>query len=150
MSISPLRLITIALVCAGALACDESLSSLAGPTPSLEPTFSSIQAEIFESTDSAGRSACTNCHSATGRSPVGGLNLDHAVAYANLVNVPVREKAGAIRVIPGDPDNSYLVKKLEGASDIAGRRMPFNGPPHLTDGQITIIKRWIANGAPRN
>ncbi len=150
MSISPVRLITIGLVCVTALACDESLSSLAGPTPSLEPTFSSIQAEIFESTDSAGRSACTNCHSATGRNPVGGLNLDHAAAYANLVNVPVREKPGAIRVIPGDPDNSYLIKKLEGASDIAGRRMPFNGPPYLTDGQIQIIRRWIQIGAPNN
>src|SRR6185436_10195754 len=36
-------------------ACDEKLSSIAGPTPNLEPTFSSIQAEIFESTDVGGR-----------------------------------------------------------------------------------------------
>ena len=35
-------------------ACDENLSSIAGPTPNLEPTFSSIQAEIFESTDVGG------------------------------------------------------------------------------------------------
>lgn len=150
MSISPLRLIVVALTCAAALACDESLSQLAGPTPSLEPTFSSIQKEIFEATDSSGRSACTNCHTNTGRNPSGGLNLNHEVAYDQLVNAPVRQKPGAIRVIPGDPENSYLVKKLEGTPDITGRRMPFNGPPYLTDGQITIIKRWISNGAPRN
>ena len=141
---------TVAFMCAAAIACDESLSKLAGPTPSLEPTFSSIQKEIFESTDSSGRSACTNCHTNTGRNPSGGLNLNHDVAYDQLVNVPVREKAGAIRVIPGNPDGSYLVHKLEGAADITGRRMPFNGPPYLTDGQITSIKRWIANGAARN
>jgi hypothetical protein len=28
--------------------------------------------------------------------------------------------------------------------------MPFTGPPYLTDGQILIIRRWIALGAPRN
>jgi hypothetical protein len=147
-----LRRLTIACFCAAAaVACDESLSKLAGPTPSLEPTFASIQSQIFETTDSAGRSACTNCHTNNGgRNPSGGMNLNHDVAYDQLVNVASRGKPGAIRVIPGDPINSYFIHKLEGAADIAGRRMPFNGPPYLTDGQITIIKRWIANGAPRN
>ena len=93
---------------------------IAGPTPSLEPTFASIQREIFESTDSAGRTACTNCHTTTGRNPSGGLNLNHDAAYEQLVNVAVRGKPGAVRVIPGDPDNSYLVQKLEGATSIAG------------------------------
>ena len=46
-------------------ACDEKLSSIAGPTPNLEPTFASIQKEIFETTDSAGRVACTGCHTST-------------------------------------------------------------------------------------
>lgn len=131
-------------------ACDEKLSSVAGPTPNLEPTFASIQRDIFEATDSSGRSACTTCHSSTGRTPSGGLNLNHDVAFDQLVNTAVREKAGEIRVKPGDPDSSYLVKKLLGTADITGRRMPFNGPPYLSDGQILIIKRWIASGAPRN
>jgi hypothetical protein len=133
-----------------ALACDESLSKLAGPTPSLEPTFASVQKEIFESTDAAGRTACVNCHTNTGRNPSGGLNLNHDVAYDQIVNVPSRGKPAAIRVIPGDPENSYLVHKIEGLPDIVGRRMPFTGPPFLTDGQILILKRWIANGAARN
>jgi hypothetical protein len=133
-----------------ALACDESLSKLAGPTPSLEPTFASVQKEIFESTDVAGRTACVNCHTSTGRNPSGGMNLNHDVAYDQIVNVASRGKPGAIRVIPGDPENSYLVHKIEGLPDIVGRRMPFTGPPFLTDGQILILKRWIANGAARN
>jgi hypothetical protein len=53
-------------------------------------------------------------------------------------------------VIPGDPENSYLVHKVEGRPGIVGVRMPTVGPPYLTDGQILILKRWIANGAPRN
>ena len=81
--------------------------------------------------------------------PPAGLNLMHDVAYDQLVNVPSR-KARAIRVAPGDPDNSYLIHKIEGRSGIVGVRMPFNGPPFLTDGQILIIRRWIELGAPRN
>jgi hypothetical protein len=134
----------------GGSACDEKLSTLAGPSPNLTPTFSAVQSSIFESTDGAGRTACTQCHTSAGRVPAGGLDLSHDRAYDVLVNAPVVEKAGAIRVVPSDPDNSYLIQKLEGAATIVGRRMPLNGPPYLTDGQVLIIRRWIADGAPRN
>jgi Planctomycete cytochrome C len=139
------------VVLAGSLAwsaCDEKLSTIAGPTPNLTPNFATIQSEIFEKTDSAGRTACTNCHTSTGRNPSGGLDLNHAIAYDQLINVPARGKTGTMRVVPGDPDNSYLIQKLEG-TNINGRRMPNNGPPYLTDGQILIVRRWVANGAPR-
>jgi hypothetical protein len=132
----------------GITACDEKLSDLTGPTPNLQPTFSSIQQNIFEASDSSGRLACTQCHNAIG-SLFTGLNLTNAVAYANLVNVPVREKAGARRVIPGDPENSYLIQKLEGRASV-GARMPLNSPAYLTDGQIRVIKRWIELGAPND
>jgi hypothetical protein len=147
------RLLLTAGLCTAVTAfagCDEKLSTVAGPTPGLEPTFASIQQTIFESTDSAGRQACTACHTSTGRNPSGGMNLNHDTAYDQLVSAPARGKAGAVRVIPGDPDNSYLIHKLDGAADIVGRRMPFNGPPFLTDGQMLIIRRWITIGAPRN
>ena len=134
-----------------AAACDESLSSLAGPTPNLEPTFASIQRDIFEVTDSAGRAACVNCHTdAGGRIPQMGLNLRHEVAYANLVGVASRGKPQLQRVKPGDPDNSYLVHKAQGGPDIVGQRMPRTGGPYLTEGQMLILRRWIALGAPNN
>jgi len=138
-------LIALAL---GTVGCDESLSNLTGPTPDLEPTFSSIQQNICSAGDSSGRPACTNCHNAIG-SRFNGLDLTAAVSYNNLVNVPSRFKAGAIRVIPGDPENSYLIHKLEGRSTIAGVRMPLNGP-YLQPGQILVIRRWIEIGAPNN
>jgi hypothetical protein len=146
-----IRLLVVgAFVCVAGVACDENLSSLVGPTPNLEPTFSSIQAEIFEKTDGAGRTACTTCHTSTLRNPSGGMNLNHDVAYAQIVNAPTRSPVGKTRVIPGDPDNSYLIQKLECCAVINGKRMPNNGPPYLTDGQILVIRRWIAIGAPNN
>src|SRR5205814_5464680 len=117
------------------------------PTPNLEPTFSSIQREIFDTTDSSGRLACTNCHTNVGRNPSGGLNLVSGVSYANLIRVPSTGKPGAVRVIPGDPDNSYIIHKLEWKSDIVCVRMPRGNGPFLTVVQIPVIKRWISNGA---
>jgi len=141
-------LVTGALGLAG---CDEDLSPIAGPTPNLQPTFSSIQREIFQTTDSAGRAACINCHNpAGGAFRLVGLDLTGDAAYGLLVGVAAREKPALLRVAPGDPENSYIIHKLEGRSDIVGLRMPRSGPPYLTDGQIRIIKRWIETGAENN
>ncbi len=132
----------------GVAACDEKLSDLTGPTPNLQPTLSSIQREIFETTDSSGRVSCTQCHAPVGgRGAAAGLNLTSATAYAALVGVASVTKPGTVRVVPGDPENSYLVHKLEGRLDIVGLRMPRTAGPFLTDGQMLVIKRWIALGA---
>lgn len=139
------------LLLAGAgAACDEKLSDLTGPTPDLTTTFASIQREIFNARDSAGRPACTQCHAAGGLAAATGLILTEGVAYGNLVNRPSRLRPGEILVIPGDPSNSYLVRKLEGAPDITGVRMPFAGGPFLTTGQMAVIRRWIEQGAADN
>jgi hypothetical protein len=144
------RLLHCALVLAstlGSVGCDEALSDLTGPTPNLEPTFSSIQQNIFSAGDSSGRPACTNCHNtALNR---GLLDLSPAVSYNNLVNVASRLRPGAVRVVPSNPDNSYLIHKLEGTVPITGVRMPLGGP-YLESGQILVIRRWIEIGAPNN
>ena len=132
-------------VAVGAAACDENLSDVTGPTQNLTPTFSSIQADIFNAPDSAGRLACTQCHNAIG-GRFNGLDLSAAVAYTNLVGRASVGKPGAVRVIAGDPENSYLIHKLEGRPGIVGARMPLLGPA-LTEGQILVIKRWIQLGA---
>ena len=133
-------------LCAMASGCDEKLSSVTGPTPNLEPTIESIQNEIFTSSDSSGRTSCITCHTNQGRTPAQGLNLAGDAIRA-LVNVPSTQKSGAILVIPGDPANSYLIQKIKGAGGITGLRMPRNGPPYLTDGQVLVIERWIQLGA---
>lgn len=141
-----LRVCGAVIALAAVTACDEKLSDLTGPTPNLQPTFSSIQREIFDTTDASGRQACTNCHTDAGRAPSGGLNLRAGASYNALVGAASRGKPGAVRVIPGDPANSYLIHKLEGRADIAGTRMP-RGNTVLTDGQILVIRRWIERGA---
>lgn len=130
--------------------CDEQLSDFTGPTPNLAPTFASIQREIFSTQDSSGRAACTQCHTNVGRTPAAGLNLVDGAAFGALVGRPSINKPGETFVIPGDPDNSYLVKKLDGAAGIVGVRMPRTNGPFLTDGQMLVIRRWIKEGAANN
>jgi hypothetical protein len=144
-----LLLLTLLLSLAAA-GCDEKLSDVTGPTPNLTTTFTSIQREIFNARDSSGRPACTQCHAAGGIAAGTGLILTEGASYANLVNRPSRLRPGETLVIPGDPDNSYVVRKLEGGPNINGVRMPFAGGPYLSTGQIAVIRRWIEQGAANN
>jgi mono/diheme cytochrome c family protein len=105
--------------------------------------LSLIQTQIFDP-------GCATCHTDVGRTPSAGLNLKSGSAFANLVSVPSSGLPGAVRVIAGNANNSYLVQKLEGAAGIAGLRMPRNGPPFLTDAQVKMIRDWIAAGALNN
>ena len=130
--------------------CDEDLSTVTGPTPNLETTFSSIQRDIFNARDLANRQACIECHTDVGRTPAGNLVLLEGRSYNNLVGRSSTGEGGATLVIPNDPDNSYIVHKLEGQADIAGQRMPRGSGPFLTEGQIVVIRRWIELGALNN
>jgi len=145
-----LGIIVAGLLASAASGCDEALSDVTGPTHDLQPTFSSIQRDIFDQADSAGRPACTQCHRpGVGPFVAGGLNLTPGASYAALVGVASFERPGLRRVAPGDPDNSYLLHKLEGRTGIVGVRMPLGGP-YLTDGQIRVVRRWIELGAPND
>lgn len=53
-----------------------------------------------------------------------------------------------VRIEPGDPDNSYLVRKVEG-SNIVANRMPLGAAP-LDQEQIDLIRQWVTDGAPDN
>lgn len=106
-----------------------------GPPPGDEPTLANIQARIFTP-------ICTRCH--VGAAAPQGLRLDEANAYDNLVNIPSQE-VDLLRVDPFRPDDSYLVKKVEGAQSV-GAQMPFGGPP-LPDEDQLLIRQWVANGA---
>ncbi len=86
-------------------------------------------------------SACTGCHGGSG-----GLTLS-SDPYGNLVDVEAGCD-GNTRVIPGDPDESYLVRKLEGGPDICGGQMPQGGT--LPSEDIDTIRQWIDEGALDN
>lgn len=86
---------------------------------------------------------CVSCHSG-GTAPQG-LKLDAQNSFANLVNVNSSEVPSLKRVKPSDPDNSYLVQKIEGTAAV-GARMP-RGLPPLSDAKISLIRLWITAGA---
>lgn len=96
------------------------------------------------------KTRCATCH-LTG-AEVGKLALHPGAAYQSLVNVPSTGAAGLTRVLPGKPEASYLVMKLEGthiAKGGKGARMPF-GAPSLSAEQIGMFKAWIKAGAKKN
>jgi hypothetical protein len=88
---------------------------------------------------------CVTCH-AGGGAPEG-LRLDVQNSYSNLVNVNSRQVPSLERVEPNDPNNSYLVQKLEGTAAV-GDQMP-RGQPPLPAAQINLIREWISAGAER-
>jgi hypothetical protein len=73
-----------------------------------------------------------------------GLDLSAASSYAMLVGVASTQSAGVQRVNPGNPNNSYLIQKLEGAG-ASGSRMPPSGP--MAQSEIDTIRQWISDGA---
>ena len=78
-----------------------------------------------------------------------GMDLTSAVASFNsLVGVSSLQQPAILRVAAGDPDNSYLVHKLEGTAAV-GDRMPFGSPDPLDPAIIASIRQWIADGALR-
>ena len=100
--------------------------------------------------DSSGRLACIQCHTDAGRQPAGGISAPRRPFVSAARRAREHGKPGATRVIPDDPDNSYIVHKLEGAADIVGERMPRGTGPFLTEGQMLVIRQWIKDGAPNN
>lgn len=105
-----------------------------------EPTFTNIQTNVFNA-------ICVNCH--VGASAPQGLTLDAATSYDMLVGVASVGRPDVLRVAPGNPDASYLIRKLQGGPDIVGAQMPLNLTP-LRQNTINAIRVWIAQGAPRN
>jgi hypothetical protein len=77
-----------------------------------------------------------------------GLRLDAGNSYALLVNVPSAQVPSLLRVAPGDPQNSYLVQKIEGRAAVGGR-MPLGRNP-LPQASIDLVRSWIAGGAQMN
>ncbi len=103
-----------------------------------DPSFASDVVPIF----SQHGCAASGCHAAPGEA---GLVLSGA-PYNALVNV-ASTQTGELRVIPGNANDSYLVKKLEGRASV-GQRMPVGG--QLTATELANLKNWISKGAKNN
>jgi hypothetical protein len=108
------------------------------PPPAFGANFSEIQENVFTP-----NCATSGCHLGAGAPQ--GLILDEANSYGLLVDVASMEDPSILRVEPGDPDNSYLIQKLEGTATV-GDQMPLGGTP-LSQDTIDIIRQWITEGA---
>lgn len=94
--------------------------------------------------------AFSGCHG--GASPAQGMSLVAGQTFANTVNVPANELASMDRIEPNQPDQSYLVRKIEGTQAAAGgsgARMPLGGAA-LSQSDIDTIRGWISAGALSN
>ena len=78
------------------------------------------------------------------------MNLTEGNSYASLVGVTSIEKPALQRVAPGDPENSYIIHKLEGRAGISGcaHAAERHAADRRTDSRDS--KRWIELGAPNN
>jgi len=110
------------------------------PTDLYSGTFDRIVQEVFVPT-----CATSSCHDS--ESQAGGLTLLAGAAYSQLVGVLPSDAdvalAGLERVTPGDPDLSYLYRKL--VPDLEpgwGVPMPAGQQP-IPPEQLELIRLWI-------
>lgn len=106
--------------------------------------FNATYSDIYSNVIST-RCATSGCHVSS--HPY--LDLSNKeLAYTKLINK--KNHSNTFDYIePNEPDNSYLYLKIIGDPG-AGARMPKNGPPYLTEDEISTIREWIESGALNN
>ena len=96
------------------------------------------------------------CHA--GGAPVQDLNLQAGQSRSQTVGVKATETRGEIRVKPGNPDDSFLVKKIEYPAGTPGDQMPVGceidaptqGAVCPRPDEILAIRQWITECALDN
>lgn len=114
-------------------ACGGGSDGTPTPTP---VTWAYVQEEIL--LPSCGFNSCHGVAS-------GDLTLNADKAYQELLDEPSSQIPTMMRVVPGKPDESYLMWKLEAHEGIVGDPMPPGGA--LEDGRLEAIRQWIEDGA---
>jgi cysteine-rich repeat protein len=131
--------------------CDNdcTIGSCIGGT-GYDSTFEAIQDVIFNGY------GCTQgfCH---GYDPgEGNLDLQTPAAYDSLINITSTASiSGMKRVLPGEPEQSFLYAKLLWGTDPTmpadgGSPMPAGGAPALTADHLEALEKWIRGGAPED
>jgi len=138
-----IAIVALALAACGAGSgegLDQNGQPIVSPPTGLQPTLASIQDNVFTV-----NCAVSGCHGGAGAQY--GLRLDPGFSAGNLINVPSPRDSNLIRVVPGDPDASFVIQKLQGTQTL-GDRMP-DGGPYLTTATVNVIRQWIQDGAPQ-
>ncbi|TKJ41001.1 hypothetical protein CEE37_04875 [candidate division LCP-89 bacterium B3_LCP] len=116
--------------------CTDMGDPLSGGSPGGGSTTISYSGDVQPIFDNA----CVSCHVTPPSPGAGDLDL---TSYAGLTDPSGPNNAP--EVIPGDADNSYFVKRLDGSIPPI---MPVGGT--LTPAEIDLIKEWINQGALDN
>ena len=103
---------------------------------SFGPNFSEIQTNVFTP-----NCATSGCHAGSGSA---GLNLEAANSYMNIVGVASSQQSGLQLINPGNPNDSYLIQKMEGTA-ASGGVMPPSGS--IEQASIDTIRQWVSDGA---
>ena len=144
MGVFSLR-VAIGVFLLASVACAGDGTGLDVDDGSGEVTLSGDVQPIF-----TGNCLFSGCHA--GSSPQEGMNLGAGQAFSSVVNVAARQLLSMNRVTPNQPDNSYLVHKVQGTHlDVGGSgdRMPQGRSP-LSQSDIDLIRAWIQEGAQPN
>jgi hypothetical protein len=87
---------------------------------------------------------CSNTDGCHGQGQAG-MTLGVGNEFAPMINVPSTEVPTLMRVLPGDPAQSYVYRKLACEGGIDGSCMPGSIPdPHIAQ----LFHDWIEAGAP--
>lgn len=86
---------------------------------------------------------CFKCHGPDQKQLKAGLRLDQPEsAYA-----PLKETKGAFAIVPGMPEASEVMKRIRSTDSTYRMPTPDSHLGALTDQEIRIIEKWIAQGA---
>ena len=101
------------------------------------PTFAELNERVLQPS-----CVFSSCHQ--GASAAGDMSLEGS-PHERIVDVPSMQMPDTPRVIPGDPDGSYLLQKMEQAMPFQGTQMPPTAP--LSDDRVAMVRAWIEAGA---
>lgn len=120
--------------------CDDEGSDDTGST-----AFKELQDDVFTN-----KCTLASCHSVDFHA--GELILEEGMAYDELFDDVDNQAAideGIEQVVPGDPDASFLLIKVQGGLDPKyGTVMPQGSSAGLPEDDVALIRRWIEDGAP--
>jgi hypothetical protein len=89
---------------------------------------------------------CSNADGCHGGGTAGNMVLHPGSEFDAMINVVSYEMPPMLRVKPGDPDNSYVYRKLACEGGIDGACMPYMQA--FNPDYPRVFREWIEAGAP--
>lgn len=135
------------------------------PPASFDPNTPVVSFRVEVMNVFKGSCQFSTCHGSQSGSSNGvylgtqGVAVDPSMVRAGLVDKPAPELPSMALIKPGDPRNSYLMRKMDGSNCLlnaqctdgnCGDSMPKNDDLLDENDQRAVVRRWIAQGAQDN